>query len=58
MIGTTLDFGSTDQYIIGIVQERATLVYVGGQTVPFTGTTSTGNITFSLTGGIFNFIYM
>ena len=52
MIGPTLNFGSTEQYIIGLTQQRATLVYVGGQTVSFTGV-ATGNttLTFNLTGG-------
>lgn len=51
MIGPTLDFGSTEQHIIGIVQQRATLVYVGGQTATFAGGTATSNVTFSLIGG-------
>lgn len=52
MIGSTLNFGATDRYITGTTPERATLVYVGGQTQSFGGTTNTGNITFNLTGGI------
>lgn len=47
MIGTTLDFGATDQYILGTTQVRGTITYVGGRTQT---STSTAAITVSLTG--------
>lgn len=55
MIGTTLDLGannSNDRYQIGTTIDEDTLVYVGGQTTGFAGTTSAGTITFNLTGGV------
>lgn len=47
MVGATLDFGATDQYIIGTQQVRDTITYVGGRTQT---STSTGTTTVSLTG--------
>jgi hypothetical protein len=52
MIGPTLDFGSTDQYILSINQERVRPVLVGSQTYSRAGATTTLNVAFSLTGGI------
>jgi hypothetical protein len=49
MIGVSMDFNSTEQYIIG--SELATLTYVGGQTSNRSGTGGSVTITFSLTGG-------
>ena len=51
MIGTTLDFGATDRYILANTPTRDQLVYVGSQIAAFQGTTSTSTITFNLTGG-------
>jgi len=49
MIGVSMDFNSTEQYIIG--SELATLTYVGSQVSTRAGTTSSTNVLFSLTGG-------
>jgi hypothetical protein len=51
MIGVTLDYGATDRYILANTPTRDALVYVGGQTAGYSGTTSTSTITFNLTGG-------
>lgn len=54
MIGATLDFASTEQYVIGTTTGRATPVYVGGKTSAFAGF-SAGTLEISLTdltGGI------
>jgi hypothetical protein len=51
MIGATLDFGATDRYILANTPTRDRLIYVGGQTAGYQGTTSTSTITFNLTGG-------
>ena len=51
MIGTTLDFGATDRYILANTPTRDMLVYVGSQIAAYQGTTSTSTITFNLTGG-------
>lgn len=48
MIGTTLDFASTDRYVVGETSGLATLEYVGGRTQSGSGTTS--NIQVSLAG--------
>lgn len=55
MIGTTLDFGannSNDRYILSYTPTRDTLVFVGGQNAGYSGTTTTNDITFNLTGGV------
>ena len=53
MIGATLDFGSTERYIIGTTTGRATPVYVGGTTAAGPGSAGPGTVSLtSLTGGI------
>jgi hypothetical protein len=48
IIGVTMDFGATSQYVVGQTPTLATLTYVGGRTQSAAGTTS--NINVSLTG--------
>ena len=48
IIGVTMDFGATNQYVVGQTPTLATLTYVGGRTQSAVGTTS--NISVSLTG--------
>jgi len=52
MIGATLDFGSTEQYLIS-EEQQLTLTYVGGRTQAFAGSTSNDvvSINGTLTGG-------
>lgn len=52
IIGSTVDIGDTSQYQTGTEEKLETLVYVGGQTTAISGTTSTGTVTFNLTGGV------
>lgn len=52
MIGVTLDYGDANSYILSTYNDWDTLIYVGGQTAAYQGTTSTSTITFNLTGGV------
>jgi hypothetical protein len=53
MVGATLDFGDTEQYVLGTTQERLAPVYVGGKTVGRLGGTATLSIPLTdLSGGI------
>jgi hypothetical protein len=47
IIGVTMDFGATSQYVVGTTQVPGTISYVGGRTQ---NVTTTGAITVSLTG--------
>jgi hypothetical protein len=51
MIGTTLDFGDTDRYVLVESLVRNRPVLVGSQTYSRAGSTLTVTINFSLTGG-------
>lgn len=53
IIGATLDFASTEQYIVGTTTGRATPVYVGGTIDAGPGEAGPGTVSLtSLTGGI------
>lgn len=51
MIGVTLDYGSTEQYIIGTNQQRVRPTLVGQQVYNRSGSTTALNISFNLSGG-------
>lgn len=52
MIGSTLNFGSTDRYILSTSTELDTPVYVGGMVIDSSGGTSPYSAAFLLSGGI------
>lgn len=52
MLGATLDFTSTDQYIVGTTQTRPAPIFVGSQTYGRAGSTVDTAVTFALTGGV------
>lgn len=52
MIGTAMNFSSTDRYIVGTNVVVDTPEYVGGMVINTTGGTGSFSVSFSLTGGI------
>jgi hypothetical protein len=51
MIGTTLDFGSADQYILSTSQQRVRPTFVGNQFFGRSGSTSSTTVGFALSAG-------
>lgn len=51
MIGITMDFSSTEQYVVGTTQQRVRPTFVGSQTYARAGSASSVNVNFALTGG-------
>lgn len=52
MLGVTLDFSSTEQYVVGTTQTRPAPIFVGSQTYTRGGSTTDTAVTFALTGGV------
>ena len=52
MIGSTLNFGATDQYIVGTTQVRGNITYVGGNQLTSTSTLNIVVTLSGLTGGL------